>query len=74
MLPPERMDARVSVRLCLVCGAGPLLLVMPGLDPSWLCTVLLEKVVVLVVPIVDRLRRGKRTGTLSGWGLKFCPK
>lgn len=43
-------------------GADPLLLLVSGLDPSWLCIVFLEKVVVLVLPIVDRLRRGKRTG------------
>lgn len=39
-----------------------MLLLVPGLDPSWLCIVFLEKEVVLVVPIVDRLRRGRRTG------------
>lgn len=75
MLPPERLNACLCLNLPLfnLWGQAPRSCWCQG----WLLAgyvLCLEKVVVLVVPIVDRLRRGQRTGTVSGWGLKLSPK
>lgn len=74
MLPPERLNAYVSIRFGLICRGRSLVAAGGGLDHSWLCIVSLEKVVVLMVPIVGRLKRGKRTGTVCGWELELNPR